>query len=214
MRMVLALAALWLPVSLSSEELDLPEGYVPDPKMPGAAIGLSANRKYFKAVDRLRDEYRIQMARALEHADGASIFLLHYKPVDPRDIPKEKRKPRYFSMAPYRLHTEVLNWIELRGEGIRRIREATLELLRQPKTEGPWAHFPTHGIRLYRGEELVFETSMSLHTGNYFVRYPDNYEKGSWVGFGGKDPLKIEKELKELLPIPKELLEKFEEENG
>ena len=199
---------LLIPALLCAEELDLPEGFEPDPDHPENALLFSATRKFYSGKDKIQDEYRTRFAEALKHADGAEILLLSFT-LD-EEIPEGKEND-YLLIAPYQSHSKILDRKKLAGESLVACRDQTVKLLQQPYLEGPLCHFPIHGIRLFRGEKLLFETSLCWHCSNYFIEYPDDYETASWVGF---DSNGLKELLNKELPIPQSELDRFNAQFG
>jgi len=99
----------------------------------------------------------------------------------------------------------------LTGDAIVQCRNHTVSLLKEPYLPGAMCHFPIHGLRLFRGGELIFETSLCWHCSNYYLEYPDDYDEASWVGFGTNG---IEAFLKKELPIPQSEIDRFNAEYG
>ena len=101
-----------------------------------------------------------------------------------------------------RQHAPVLSSTVIRRGEARRM----AELWRHLSFEKGWqalCHEPPYGVRFYRGDELVFETSICWSCTNFFVRQRDgSYD---WYGFHAED-LNAETlfaELQKLVPHPK-----------
>jgi len=99
------------------------------------------------------------------------------------------------------------------GEALRKqCIEDVVKLLGEANDQGGGAfcHYPIHGLRLYREEDLIFQTSLCWKCSNYFFEYPDG-RGARWVGF--YEP-SLETFLKKHMPIPKEEIERFESVYG
>ena len=203
-----------LPLLAVAEELDLPDGQEVDPKIPAIQHLISAQRKYDKEKSVIQAKYRSRLADAMKHADGAEIFLLSFTPA--KDVPDDIQydDKRYFPVLGYEdCHHEILDRKRLTGEKLAQCREATVKLLQEEKDWGGGAlcHMPIHGIRLYRGENLIFQTSICWKCTNYYIQYPDDYGTASWVGLVGKP---IKEFLMKEMPIPKAELDRFDAIHG
>ena len=195
------------PALAFSEELDLPSGFIVDPSRPEVPHLVSASRKYFDGKRELQRIYRQHIASIFEHVDGVELFLLHFDPNSPKDVPRGEAK-NFFLIAPYSAYAEILGRKKVLDKKLLlQFKDAASKLLRAPELQGPMGHYPSHGIRLLRGDDVIFETSFSRWTSNYFIRYPDSYPNGSWVGIGETE---IEKLLNEQLPIPNDVIEQYQ----
>lgn len=202
------LTLLLIPALLCAEELDLPDGFEVEKERPDIPHSFSALRKYYKEKDEIQRKYRVRFSEALKHADAAEILLLSFTP--DREVP-EGKESEYLLISPYSSYSKILQRKKLGGESLAECRNKTVKLLQEPYLVGPLCHFPIHGIRLFRGKELIFETSLCWHCSNYFLSYPDDYDEASWVGFASDD---LEKFLKKELPIPQSEIDRFNARYG
>lgn len=58
-------------------------------------------------------------------------------------------------------------------------------------------HDPIHGIRIWLGEELIFQTSICYGCQNFYFKYP--FGKASWIGLS--EPA-FKTTMEKLMPIP------------
>lgn len=195
---------------VGAEELDLPKGYETDPKRPDVDLSFSATRKYYKELSVIQATYRSRLADALKHADGAEVFLLSFT-MD-REVP-DGQEDNYFSIKPYKSFSKILDRKRLKANDIISCRSATVELLNESDDHngGAMCHFPIHGIRLFKGEEVIFETSICWKCSNYYLEYPSDFETATWVGFVGK-PLRSF--LHQAMPIPQSEIDRFDAKYG
>ena len=114
---------------------------------------------------------------------------------------------------PYKSFSQILQRKKLAGDAVGACRKAVVELLREEDDWGGGAmcHFPIHAVRLFRGDELIFQTSLCWKCDNYFIEYPDDFESATWVGFSKTG---IETFLNKELPIPKSEIERFDAKYG
>lgn len=68
-------------------------------------------------------------------------------------------------------------------------------------------HMPVHGVRFFKDNDLLFQTSFCWTCANYFVTYPDDYETSTWVGLGDAE---LKKFMLKQLPIPEEVQLRFD----
>ncbi len=202
------LILLLAPALLCAEELDLPNGFEVEKERPDVPHSFSALRKYYKEKDDIQGRYRVRFSEALKYADAAEVLLLSFTP--DREIP-EGKESEYLLISPYGSYSKIIERKKLTGESLTECRSKTVKLLQEPYLAGPLCHFPIHGIRLFRGEKLIFETSLCWHCSNYFIRYPDDFDEASWVGFASDD---LEKFLKKELPIPQSEIDRFNAKYG
>jgi hypothetical protein len=202
------LTLILLPTLLFAEELDLPEGFKPEENRPDSTLSFSATRKYYKEKDIIQAKYRMRFSEALKHADGVEVLLLSF--TTESDIP-EGKESEYLYISPYKTYSKILQQKKLKGNSMTECRKQTVKLIQEPYLAGPMCHFPIHGVRLYRDEEVIFETSLCWHCSNYFIAYPDDYEDASWVGFASDN---LEKLLRKELPIPQSEIDRFNAKYG
>ena len=203
--MILALA-----VCVGAEEFNLPKGYEADPKRPDVDLSFSATRNYYKELSVIQTKYRSRLADALKHADGAEIFLLSFT-MD-QEAPDGK-EDQYFSIKPYKSFSKILARKRLKASDVIACRTATVALLKESDDldGGAMCHFPIHAIRLFKGEDLIFETSICWKCSNYYLEYPDDFETATWVGFIGKP---IQSYLHKAMPIPQSEIDRFDAKYG
>ena len=195
---------------IGAEELDLPKHYEPDPKRPDIDQSFSATRKYYKEKSAIQAKYCSRLADALKHADGVEILLLSFTMVE--EVP-DGQEDHYFRIKPYKSFSKILVRKRLKGASIATGRAVTVNLLKEQDDldGGAMCHFPIHGIRLFRGEDIIFKTSICWKCSNYYLEYPDDFRTASWVGFMGKQ---LREFLFKELPIPQAELDRFDAKYG
>jgi hypothetical protein len=74
---------------------------------------------------------------------------------------------------------------------------------------GAFCHYPIHGVRLWAGKKLIFESSFCWECANFYVPYPD--QTAGWVGLTGDN---LQDVMTELMPIPAKEIERFNKMKG
>ena len=197
-----------------------------------------AHTRFDQGYDQLRGQYLKDLAKAVLQADRAEIFLLDFEIVAELPLPKEpvqkswaeieKELDRdlneedkvgevpieelYFPIVPYDCFSKILKRKTLGGDSLASCREAVAEILNKGGIGGgAFCHYPIHAIRLFKGEQMLFETSLCWKCGNYFLRFPNQWNEADWIGIGGgKMAIFCMKEM----PIPQTELERFETKYG
>lgn len=193
-------------VCLRGEE---PEGLFPAPTPLETALS-EARTDYYKGEEELAKRYRAKLAEILNLADAVEIYRLDFSMAG--EVP-EGNENDFFPIKPYGQMSEILARKRLTGEDLNACRNATAELLKTPEDSGgAFCHYPIHGVRFLRGEEVVFESSFCWKCSNYYLTFPNNVEGGaSWCGI---DSDGIQKFLEAQLPIPQSELDRFDKDQG
>lgn len=156
-----------------------------------------ATTQFFESMQKVRDEYRKNLAKAVEMSDEVHVYLLDHKPIE--KVP-DGESDLYFPIKPYEAHSKILKTKKLEGKDIAECNKATAVFLDSPDEPGAFCHLPIHGLRFRLKGELVFETSICWMCSNYYVEYPDDFMDGAtWVGIGDWG---LNKFLNKVMPIP------------
>jgi hypothetical protein len=75
--------------------------------------------------------------------------------------------------------------------------------LKLAEPSGVLCHYPIHGIRVWKGEEILLQSSICWHCGNMGFDYPDG------AGFITIEMRELKQICDELLPIPEKEIERF-----
>jgi hypothetical protein len=150
-----------------------PEGVFPAPTPVENALS-EARADYYKGEEELAKRYRAKLAEILNLADAVEIYRLVFSMAG--EVPKGKEND-FFPIKPYDQMSEILARKRLNGEDLEACRKATAELLKAPETwSGILCHYPIHGVRFFKGTEVVFESSFCWKCSNYYVTFPNNVE--------------------------------------
>jgi len=148
----------------------------------------------------------------LAHTDGLPRFdraeLFAIWPAAPDAKPEDKDKPnrKTFPIHPYNFQAHIYGKQTITGSGCSDIRAAWQALTFDPNSIG-LCHIPAYGIRLYRGDSLLFETSVCWKCQNSYIPRYDLSKKQVvhvWYGFKNDDNAKkLLKLFRSKLPHPK-----------
>lgn len=210
----------WCALGDEGNEAD-DEGWKPSPKMEQAGeILWKAQNKFVEEKRNAEAAYRSRLAEAFRLVDWAEVMLLDFE-VEPK--PKGREVGEFFGevegferrthlfVPNYDAYSRIIKTKKMEGDSLKQLVSAVDEVFKEPiQGRGPLCHFPIHGIRLYIGDELFFETSFCWHCSNYFMRMTGEWD-GMWVDFRGE---KLEEFLKKEMPIPKAELDRFNAKYG
>ncbi len=190
---------------------------LPSLALAGAAGDPAVSEKIEKAGTAYRAEiasalgnYRKAFGEAIAGATNVEVFLLDFetKPVKgaqsfafwERDIPEDT-----FPIMPYGAASKILKRKKLSAEEVALLLpnlRATIGVEKDPGSAG--CHFPIHGIRVRDGDEIIFQTSICYHCGNFYMQYPSG--SASWTGLS--EP-KFREVMEKLMPIPQKEIDRF-----
>lgn len=170
---------------------------------------LKARSAFYDQMRVAQRDYRRRLSEIILKADKIEVFLLDFT------IPEVESDAvtgiETFPIVPYSKDTRIIKKAVLGQGDLQAFKEAVVSALTGEENEGGvMCHYPIHGIKIFRSNEPVFQTSLCWACGNYYVEYPNG---ASWdqmtMGFG---------QLKDLLdkhmPIPPEEMEKFRRKTG
>lgn len=160
------------------------------------AILHKADFERYAAIAKVEREYRRAVAKTFQFADRVEVFLLdHSVGVDPAYKPKEDDET--FPIRPYDKETKVLKKSAVAAPEIPKWINAVTKTITSEETGGgSLCHLPIHGLRIYAGDLLLFETSICWICGNY-------YFQKQWESLG-PDAEDLSVLLDEMMPVPKE----------
>ncbi len=172
-----------------------------------------ANRIYFNELAKARSDFRVQLARSLRHADRIEIYLLDFE-IEDTDSNfyywENRLGENEFPVLAYGAKTRILDRKNLTQE---QIGELLPELKNVVGIEGnvgsgAMCHIPIHGVRVYEGKSLLFQSSFCWKCHNFAVSYPDG---NAWVQIHGHE---LHEAFETLLPVPQEEIDRFNERFG
>jgi hypothetical protein len=196
--------------AMADEQLDLPKDVKPDPEHPERALGLSANRKYFKGRRVLQADYRDRLAGMIPYANQIELYLLDFELPEKSTKIKEEES---FPILPYQKSSRILKRAKLKGDTAKECKLHFGRLLRTREDfgGGAWCHFPIHGVRFHKDDDYLFGTSICWACSNYYIQYPDDPDdSATWVGLSDEG---LETFLKRQMPVPESELKRFKEQH-
>lgn len=174
---------------------------------PVAKAKERADDEFRTGLEVLRGMYRIRMAELIANATRVEVLLLDFS------FGEEKRAKttlNVFEIKPYSKSTPILAYHVC----TQKEREELTPVLSnaiggQPHKGGTACHFPIHGIRVWVGSELAFETSICWYCGNFMMPYNGG---AGWEnhtdGFRDLKPL-----LMKIMPIPEDEVARFKKDH-
>jgi len=188
-----------------------------DPENPAMVFRAPTNPwekpefEFFTAMVAAKTAYRRSLADALQNADDVQLFLLDFKtqPVkNSKDSHWENSLP--LDLFPIVTRNEVSKILQRRQLPPAERKAFLLGLKRVLSIDGVhtggMCHLPTYGIRIWAGNYVVFQTSLSTCCGNLEVTYPT--QGAEPMGYHDPD---FEAILQRALPIPQSEIDRFEE---
>ncbi len=143
---------------------------------------------------------------ALPQFDRAEVFAISFPDRKGNEKPKNSPTEKTFPVRPYGLYADIHDQITIKGEDCDRLRELWRSLSFD-RFGGAFCHFPVYGFRLYRNDELLFETTVCWECQNFYIpkwsskNQQANYE---WFGFADNEKSKALLEFfRKKLPHPR-----------
>lgn len=163
---------------------------------------------YYEKLALVEAEYRVNLSKALKKADRVELFIVTFDGIEEPDEDPFANEPSIgdtesISISPYKMQTKIIQTKELEINE----RDSVLKVLSKQITVkehsgGAFCHYPIHGIRIYKGEEILHEGTFCWVCGNFSITYP--------VGSAWLDTtLELKTLFNKILPIPKSEIERF-----
>ncbi len=142
-------------------------------------IKSKAETALLEGHEKLIDAYRIQLAAAVAKADRVEVFQLddrvtgNEKIGDPNDPFNGQSKDKWFRVdVPETPSSKITEKLLVPQEKLEPLLRIISNMLEHPGEELAACHDPVHGIRVYSGEELLFETSLCYKCLNFTMGSP------------------------------------------
>ena len=166
-----------------------------------------AENAYVKSVEASRVAYRKALSAAISDASSIEIMLLgpasdanqHSTALDSIDPFGNADKARTFPIRPYKISAAILKRKVLTaGEIASLMPELQSTITALDGNVMAACHDPIHAVRVYIGENVVFETSICYHCNNFYMTYP--FDDAHWECLSNP---KFQAIMEKLMPFPK-----------
>ncbi|PHQ33082.1 hypothetical protein CEE69_22880 [Rhodopirellula bahusiensis] len=145
---------------------------------------------------------------ALPAFDRVEICAVSFPKRDPFDEAESKRdaSDKTFPVRPYGIHADIHARANVTGKDCEELRTAW-QSLSFDRLGGAFCHYPAYGLRFYRDDQILFETSVCWQCQNFYLPSYDE-KKGrftyGWYGFANDEKAKrLLTLLRRHLPHPK-----------
>ncbi|MDP4626365.1 MAG: hypothetical protein NWT08_14670 [Akkermansiaceae bacterium] len=168
-----------------------------------------AESRFFDAKSKLQSDYRVDLAKAIAKGDQIEIYLLDFEMEDTRSdflFWDTRLEDNEFPIIPYGCKSEILKRVKLTVEQQKTFLPKLQHVVGVPgEVDGGAAcHFPIHGVRIFSGERIIFQSSFCWKCQNFAISYPDS---PSWVGISEGDLFAA---FCEIMPIPQSEIDRFD----
>jgi hypothetical protein len=167
----------------------------------------TARSLFIEGTDALKLAYRQSLSIRIQSATRGEIFLLDFQTQSEKgNVITDALFPDsdLFPIRPYAVATRILDRRKLSESELAQVLTVLPKTIADENREGSFCHYPIHGIRLYDGDTLLFETSVCYECRNFYVSFPDG--QSSWVGLRGGE---LQSVFKRVMPIPKSESQRF-----
>lgn len=158
-----------------------------------------AQERYSVTKAALQPRYRKDLAELIAGGDRIEVYLLdvmenaNIVSADwASSLPADE-----FPILPHNSKSKILKKVVLTAEQRKEVLPALQKILGGDESSGLLCHWPIHGVRVFSGEKVLFQTSICWECRNFYVDYPDGAEE---VGLG--DSAELQKILEKVMPIP------------
>lgn len=165
-----------------------------------------ASSTYWEKKAIAQREYRRRTSEIILKADKIEVFLLDFSM--PETEGSHVTGIEAFPIVPFQKETRILKKVEIQPADLKVFREAIASALAEKEGEGGvFCHYPIHGIKVFRANVPIFQTSLCWNCWNYYFEFPDGVSFQQMNGHFAQ--------LKELLekhvPIPPEEVKRFKQ---
>lgn len=180
----------------------------------GAGVS-KADDAYRVGMQKLRSEYRKAFADAISSTTKIEVYLLDFESTNVRGVKDDLTwvaglAEDQFPIVPYRGQSKILKRKMLSADEIRLLMPSLQKTIAvEDDMGGVLCHFPIHGIRVWDGDDIVFQTSICHHCGNFYMTYP--YGVVRWTSLSNSEFGDV---LEQLMPIPQKEVDRFERTYG
>ncbi len=167
--------------------------------------------KRYDAHSKADRDYRATVATTFQFADRIEVYLLDFS-IGEDPTYQLKDDDEGFPIRPYsrgsfdEAKTKILKTSKLPAKEIPTWCAAVTKMVTSDKDGGgAFCHYPIHGLRIYAGTKLLFETSLCWACSNFYFTYTG---ESRWVPLT-EDANDLKKRLHDFMPIPEAELKRF-----
>ena len=206
-RLTLGIAVLTVfPVACFAQEKE--PGPAADPFGPSNAVDTDSQWTPLHPDGDTPVERMLSLAHteALPRFDRLELYAVSVPKPSSDENPKREPSDKTFPVRPYGVHADILAHKSVTGDACAQLHK-TWRSLAFDRLGGAMCHYPAYGLRMYRGDMLLFETTVCWECQNFYVpRYDPNKKRYTygWYGFANDDHAKsLLKQVRSLVPHPK-----------
>ncbi len=144
---------------------------------------------------------------ALPAFDRVELYAVSLSKRDPFEDKEPTRSTtgKTFPVRPYGTQADIRAHATVTGDDCKQLRTAW-QSLAFDRLGGAFCHYPAYGLRFYRDNQLLFETTVCWQCRNFYLPSYDNENRRftyGWYGFANDDNAKdLLAFLRRLLPHP------------
>jgi len=148
-----------------------------------------AESKFYDAKSKIESDYRADLAKAIAKGDRIDVYLLDFEVEDtPSDFLfwDTRLEEDEFPITPYGGKSKILKRSELNEEQRKEFLPKLQAVIGFEGEDhgGAFCHFPIHGVRVFAGKQIIFQSSFCWKCSNFSISYPD---APAWVGIRGSE---------------------------
>lgn len=171
----------------------------------------NASSRYDDAQFEIESDYRKEVAKLLTMSDQIVIYLLDFEMEDtPEGMHFETRDENTFQIFPYGGKSKILKKSAIKDDQhemlLPKLQDVVIAKNMTKRNE--ISHFPMHGIIMYSGQKIIFQSSFCWHTRTFRMVYPDSI---SLVRIRGN---KLQEVFNKIMPIPQSEIDRYEKKFG
>ncbi len=172
--------------------------------LPWTALAEETKREGFdEESDEAKIEFRAGFSKQLNKADRVVLYLVDFDTSG--DEQKELDEEDSILIGPKKGRARILDEKELKKKDRAPLLELLSDIIAEPEhSGGAFCHFPIHGIRIYRGKEIIHEGTFCWVCKNFGFTYPVGSQ---WLDTSPE----LEKLFQKQIPVPKKELDRFYE---
>jgi hypothetical protein len=159
--------------------------------------------EFYDGLQKVEAKYRAGKAALIKKADRVIVYLVDFDGITERnDFADEDES---ISIAPYNSVTKIIDKKEIDANDRKKLLDILSAAIAEPEhSGGAMCHFPIHGVRVYAGEELLYEGTFCWVCGNFSYSYPQG---SSWLDTNAE----IKAIFTSILPVPQAEIDRFHE---